>query len=269
MNALFFGTSERALFGAYDPPRVKRTPAAGVVLCAPMGQEYMRAHKALRQLAMQLSKAGFHVLRFDYFGTGDSAGRCEDGSVEQWVADVGTAVDELKDTAGLATVSLVGLRLGATLAASAAADRADIDGLVLWDPIVDGADYLRQLIGLGVRADGSGRRFTSPPDAGDTVSVRGFPVTPRMRAAIERLDLASAAVKARRVFLVVSNEHDAYERVRARLAGAGTPFVKATIPSASSWESAAAAGGDLVAGAMVLPQQMIQGIVEWFTQETR
>lgn len=263
---MYFGTSKQALYGAYDPPRVRRQTAEAVVLCAPMGQEYMRAHKALRQLAGQLARNGIHALRFDYFGTGDSAGECERGTVEQWQQDIDAAIDELKDTSGVGRVSLVGLRLGGTLAATVAARRTDIDGLVLWDPIVDGEAYVRQLIDLGVQPDGSARRFTSPPGPTDTVSVRGFPLTPAMRTGLSQFALDAITVRARRIFLVVSKEQDDYQRLDRRLAG--TPgYTTAMIPSASSWESAASAGGDLVAGAMVLPQQMIQGIVSWFAQE--
>lgn len=265
---MYFGTSKQALYGVYDPPRVRRQAAEAVVLCAPLGQEYMRAHKALRQLSGQLARNGFHALRFDYFGSGDSAGECERGTVEQWQQDIETAIEELKDTSGVGKVSLIGLRAGATLAAAVATRRTDIDGLVLWDPIVDGAAYVRQLIDIGVRPDGSTKRFTRPPGPTESVSVRGFPLTPPMRDGLSQLALDTLELRARRVFLVVSKEQDDYARLDRRLAGTAG-YTTALIPSASSWESASSAGGDLVAGAMVLPQQMIQGIVSWFAQEQR
>jgi pimeloyl-ACP methyl ester carboxylesterase len=93
----------------------------------------------LRQLAVRLSQSGHHVLRFDYYGTGDSLGAERDGDVASWRDDIETAVTELKDMTGVAKVSLVGLRLGANLAAEVSARHPDdIDSLVLWEPLPAG-----------------------------------------------------------------------------------------------------------------------------------
>ena len=87
----------------------------------------------MRLLANMLAAAGTHVLRFDYFGTGDSAGNMEDADLGAWFGDVETAVDELRDTIDAPQVALVGLRLGATLAGTVASmRRTDVNGLVLW-----------------------------------------------------------------------------------------------------------------------------------------
>ena len=62
MNPFYFGTSQRPLFGIHHPPKSSDVRASGVVLCPAIGQDYMRTHRGLKQLALQLSKAGFHVL---------------------------------------------------------------------------------------------------------------------------------------------------------------------------------------------------------------
>jgi pimeloyl-ACP methyl ester carboxylesterase len=110
-----------------------------------MGHEYARSHRVLRHLALALADAGCHVLRFDWFGTGDSGGEPDAAEIRGWIGDVGTAIDELKDTAGVSRVSLVGVRLGASLALTAAATRRDVESAVLWDPVVSGANYLTEL----------------------------------------------------------------------------------------------------------------------------
>ena len=92
MQVRYFGSSERALLGVYSPPEAALEREAVVLLCHPAPQEYMRSHWALRQLAARLAAAGLHVLRFDYSGTGDSAGDSSAGaSLEAWRADVLTA----------------------------------------------------------------------------------------------------------------------------------------------------------------------------------
>src|SRR5262245_41582517 len=115
MRPFFFGR-ERRLYGAlHEAPGTPR--GTGVLLCYPGVQEYNVTHWAFRKLAGLLARDGFQVLRFDYSCTGDSQGDVRDGRLEHWVEDIAMAADELKDAGGVRKVSLVGLRLGAMLAA--------------------------------------------------------------------------------------------------------------------------------------------------------
>lgn len=104
----------------------------------------MRAHTALRRLAIELAAQGVYVLRFDYSGTGDSAGNCEEARWQDWIADVRTASQELSDRSGVKEISVLGLRLGATVACAALADRP-LDHLYLWHPVISGTDFLHDL----------------------------------------------------------------------------------------------------------------------------
>ncbi len=154
MTPLFFGDPAAPLFGALNEPPAGAERGHGVLICPPIAQEHVRTHWALRQLASALARAGFHVLRFDWFGVGDSAGVGGEGGVARWVEDARDAAQELRDASGLRKISVVGLRLGATLAALAGR-KLKPQSLVLWDPILDGARYLRELAALheGVLAD--------------------------------------------------------------------------------------------------------------------
>jgi alpha-beta hydrolase superfamily lysophospholipase len=119
----------------------------GVLLCNPIGDDAVRAHRPLRHLAERLAHAGFAVLRFDFHGTGDSLGdEREQGRVAAWLDDVRAALAELRARCHLGgdpgapagPISIVGLRLGATLALCA----ADlVDGVVLWGPYARGAAF--------------------------------------------------------------------------------------------------------------------------------
>lgn len=130
-NVFFFGASERRLFGVYDAPA--KGKRKGVVLCNPLGAEYYFAHQSLHYLGQLLADEGTHVMRFDWFGCGDSAG-AEPGDDASRLEDLDWAIDELKDTAGVRKVDLVGLRAGAG-PALAAAKRKDVSRIVLWDPV--------------------------------------------------------------------------------------------------------------------------------------
>lgn len=141
MTPFYFGGSERRLFGIYEPARKSVGKSLAAVLCHPSGEEHVHAYRTLRQLASRMSMVGIDVLRFDYYGTGDSAGEAGDGNILGWCEDIETAIAEVKDMTGAAKVSLIGLRLGANLAARVAAKCPDeIGDLVLWEPLRSGKD---------------------------------------------------------------------------------------------------------------------------------
>lgn len=115
MIPVHFGQRDRPLFGVYDPAPPPRKRSA-VLILNPGGWELIRAHRSLRTLAQQLQRAGMDVMRFDYRGTGDSWGGIDDvDSLHDWTEDVDEAIEELTGLAGVDRVSLVGLRMGASL----------------------------------------------------------------------------------------------------------------------------------------------------------
>ncbi len=66
--------------------------APALVICQPTGHEYERCHRAMRQLAVQSVRKGVSALRFDYRGTGDSAGDCEELTLSQMRQDICQAI---------------------------------------------------------------------------------------------------------------------------------------------------------------------------------
>jgi pimeloyl-ACP methyl ester carboxylesterase len=257
MNSFFFGSSERPLFGVHHPPKGKETRSEGVVLCYPMGQEYMRSHRAFRQLANLLVRRGHHVFRFDYYGTGDSAGASDEGSLSQWVSDVGSAIEEFKDNASLQRVSLVGLRLGAALATLAAADRDDVEKLVLWDPVVRGSSYLAELLAAAKLPAGA----NGAPKG--TIGVLGFPLTQALRDELAQLDLTRIEDPgARALEIVVSSERPEWSELHAEWTRRGMPAHYECIASGGNWNEVDNFGSAL------LPQELIQGIVARFEKES-
>jgi uncharacterized protein len=181
MTPFYFGSASHRLFGVYAPARAASISANAVLLCYPWGQEYIRAHRSMKVLANMLCGAGCHVLRFDYFGTGDSAGESSEVSLRGWEQDIETAMEELRDTSGAARVVLIGLRLGATLAAHVATrKRKEVDALVLWDPVIKGPEYLSELFSVNPAAQQQGERDRE---------ILSFPLTSAFEEEIRAIDL--------------------------------------------------------------------------------
>lgn len=261
MQVLYFGERDKALFGAYHPPITRNARKAGVVLCYPFGAEYLRSHRAFRQLAKALSLSGFHVLRFDYFGTGDSAGQGEELSVEQALEDLSTAVQELRDMAFVRRVSLVGFRLGATLAAYATSRIRDVDALVLWDPVVNGEAFVREVIEReNDREDPVAGSCAWPGRECPVVGVSGFPLTDRLVQEVSELDLLSQSnLKAVRVALITTEERAEFIRLAEHLERTGVETTFRAVETSVSWNA-----GDGFTSAVMIPevQESIVGVLE-------
>src|SRR5437660_8787394 len=187
-------------------------------MCQPIGHEYLRAHRAFRNLAASLAENGFHVLRFDYLGCGDSSAGGDRTTVQQCLTDLSAAIDELKDMSGATKVTLVGLRVGAALAALTAARRRDVERVVLWDPVVDGAAYVAALkvLQAGWLEDRLGRNAVV--SAGDD-ELMGFPLTESGLRELTVLNMDPLPPPGlRSVSLFVSDDLPEYRRLRDQLA---------------------------------------------------
>jgi pimeloyl-ACP methyl ester carboxylesterase len=148
MKPFHFAAAESPIFGVYHAPVSWSGKARAVVLCHSLGMEYMRSHRAFRQLAELLARQGWHVLRFDYHGTGDSASVSTGISLDTLKEDIALASRELSSISGVRRPALIGLRLGATLATLAVSEGLESDCLLLWDPVLKGDQYLREMEGM-------------------------------------------------------------------------------------------------------------------------
>ena len=137
IEAFFF--DDGRLFGCYHPS-VSCDSRKLMVLCPPFFDDYRRTYRALYELAVAGSAKGLHVLRFDYFGTGESWGGLDEASVALWLENIQAAIDEGLALSGADRVLLTGVRFGATLAAQVR--HPAIQRYLLWDPLPDGATYL-------------------------------------------------------------------------------------------------------------------------------
>ena len=164
---------------------------AAIVICNPVGFEFVRAFRSLRILAEELAAAGHLVLRFDYRTTGDSAGsELDDQRVAALLASTREAIKFVAGVNGNERVALLGLRLGATLAAKVAESVA-VEQLVLWAPCDSGAIYLREQQIMAAAQKKKLSDSTGHALGIDGVDAGGFLITPSMQAELPGLTLGT------------------------------------------------------------------------------
>jgi pimeloyl-ACP methyl ester carboxylesterase len=262
MEPFYFGSSNRRLFGIYHPPTAVDR-GAGVVLCYPMGQEYLRVHRAFLRLATRLAEAGFHAFRFDYCGCGDSSHDSEYGEVERWQEDIGTALEELREGSGAGHFTLLGVRLGGTLAAVAAAGLDDVDALVLWDPVVDGGGYLADL-----RREHQkfyrGSFAKAQPSADE--EVLGFPLSVTLAEGLGKLNLlALESQPARRALLLSTQDEEALFPLAEHFADRGVATDQRYIATPPVWVKTKDEQGK-VDSSTVAPRDVLSACIEWMSE---
>jgi alpha-beta hydrolase superfamily lysophospholipase len=180
----FFGPGKQ-LFGFYHPAPTAARKA--VLLCPPLGQDQIRCHRLYRQLAHALVAEGIAVLRFDYYGTGDSAGGSAEVDWDRCIADTVAAADELRARSGTDRVVAFGARLGGSVAL-AAVSAARLAGIVAWDPVLDGNAYVARLDAMQAELLVDPKRFLQPRLRADIDDQwLGFAISDRLRRQLMEL----------------------------------------------------------------------------------
>lgn len=183
----FFGPQQRPLFGWLHPAPVPSP--LGLVICNPLGYEAVCSHRSVQAFAAAAASNGIPALRFDYDGTGDSAGDDLDPQrLASWLQNIRNAVEVLKQKCGVHQVCLLGIRMGATLAALVGAESPEIAGLIAVAPVVDVRAYLRELRALSLAGT-----HPEPPSwakpAPDLQESAGFAFTRETRDALASINL--------------------------------------------------------------------------------
>lgn len=147
---MFFENSAYRLFGIVHQP-VGPPSGAAWVFCHPFAEEKLWAQRVYVSFARMLAARGAWVLRFDSMGNGDSEGQFSTASVDTMLSDLDAAIYQVEQLSGNSQgIGLLGLRFGATMAALAAERSSKIGKLVMWEPIVDGAKYMQEMLRINL-----------------------------------------------------------------------------------------------------------------------
>jgi len=253
---LYFGADDKRLIGWLHQTNASLQCNTGVVICPPLGVEYVSTYRAMRYVADYFALAGIPAFRFDYHGTGDSSGSNDDGNrLDDWLWSIEQAHNEIKQLTGCKKVGLFGLRMGGTLAALVAG-KIDVDFLVLWAALESGRKFIRetkalQMAGLCQVKDG---------EVG-LVEAGGMVYWPKTVNAIQDVVLASGTPKASRILIVLRDDFKANTRLIDAWEAQGCNVEQIEYPGSADML--------LVALDSVVPHNSIVEIVEWVHKGAR
>lgn len=203
----------------------------GVVCCPPLGAELNWGYPSMRLMADELAARGFAVVRFDYAGSGHAAGDLTAAWPEGGLtASLDQAVSVLRST-GATRLSLVGARLGGTIATTWACEHGGIDDLVLWDPSISGKVFLHEQRALRIlylnSAFETEAEVAAVERATGGVEIPGFVYPPEGAEDIRSHVIDPAAPPRARRTLVIHRSAGASKTLKALIASTGADAMSA------------------------------------------
>ena len=162
-------------------------------------------------------------------------------------------IDECHRIFGSNQLCVIGVRMGATLAAQVAMQREDVDSLVLYAPVTNGETMLTEWKQL--QEDYNNQRGF--PEATDpSKEVLGFPITDTVRKELAELGLSKSGNALRRVLLLAENpEDEGVKRFSEWLEGDSTSVSIQAVDSPAIWCRDPSE--------LVVPFKLIQRIIAW------
>jgi len=170
-----------------------------VVIVPPFAEEMNRSRPMFHRVSCVLAEKGIKVIVPDLSGTGDSPGEFGDATWQAWQGDLASVLSLAGDPS---LVSLIGVRLGALLAAEVVgAPGRDVGRMIFWNPCPRGSVFIQQFLRLRTLSSLFGKSAAGESLAelkaslldGEAVEVAGYRIAPELYAAIAGADLHTLA----------------------------------------------------------------------------
>ena len=195
MEAGFLQGARGQLFYVLHPP-VRAQLRGSVLYVHPFAEELNKSRRMVALQARRLAGMGFAVMIPDLHGCGDSLGDFGDARWDLWMEDLDRCLDWLLHRYSEPVIPW-GLRLGCVLVG----DWLGIRGIrpaatLYWQPVSRGELFLTQFLRLRMAAGmmGGNKETTSllrsRLDAGETLEVAGYSLSPELAATIATARLA-------------------------------------------------------------------------------
>lgn len=192
-EAFFLNSAKGRLFCIGTLHADGKVARQSVVIVPPFAEEMNKTRHLLATLTRRIADAGYDVLLFDFFGTGDSEGDFADCSVATWRSDIDAVIQRLNPRVRL---HMVGFRAGALMAVDAAS-RHDLHSLTLVQPPLSGRQQLDEMLRLRLAAtlmDGGNREGVSALRGrlmtGETLEVAGYGLSRDLAMGLDSLELS-------------------------------------------------------------------------------
>lgn len=239
--------SETTLRGILHWP-TNEGSTCGLVMCHPFGEERKSAARVMVRAARGFCHAGFHVLRFDYRGTGESDGDIATARLTQWVEDIRQARQHVRLRTGIRQVGVLGVRFAATLATLLSDSDGPLPFLVLWAPLWSGRsclnECLRHLSATRLVVDGhSSKQVDTFASNGAWLDLGGWALNPLLRADLEGVDMTrDAKATAEKVVVIDFSQKSAVQQMHGlmchRLAQSCDAWWNVHMPGRPFWVTA-------------------------------
>lgn len=232
----YFRNGDHALFGIlHEPATPSRRPP--FIFCHPFAEEKLWAHRVLVTFARRLAADGYPVLRFDYMGQGDSQGEFRDSSLVTALSDVRSAMAQVRLMTRRSVVNLLGLRFGATLASLAAEQDPDVEHVVLWAPVSDGARYMQEFLRINLTTQMAIFReirhdreaLVAAMSGGETVNVDGYDLGHALYSEAAAVKLSSEPKRHQGRCLIAQIDRQPGGRTAADLQQLASSYGRATV----------------------------------------
>jgi pimeloyl-ACP methyl ester carboxylesterase len=186
--------------GVFTRPLGSRV-SVGWVICHSFGMEQIHLARMDVIAARVLAAAGFPVLRFYGQGYGDSEHGMEVVGLSSHLAEAADAVELIREREGVEQVGILGARFGGTVAALVAA-KHELPFLGMWDPIVRGKQYIRDLMRAEVLSeiletgagggDGHLQQLNEDLESKGWADLKGWPLSREAHESISNVDLTAS-----------------------------------------------------------------------------
>jgi len=203
---------ENIFFWHHTPEKINKN--AAIIIIGPIGPEYMSSHRSIRLLADSLSLLGFHSIRYDPIGMGNSSGKLDDPHIwKNWVESPNILADHLQKKFNINDIILIGLRSGC-LVLSEAQQRFSIKSAVFWYPLISGTAFIR-----GIQLLDS--VLYENKEKSNTLEGGGYPFTQELQNDIKKINIVAQNYNSLENALVITSEISELNKLSDKMISSG------------------------------------------------
>jgi exosortase A-associated hydrolase 2 len=190
VEPFFFDSEPGTRFSLYHAPNPHLPERGAILYVHPFAEEMNKTRRMAAQQARAFAALGYAVLQIDLFGCGDSCGDFHSGRWDLWKHDLAVAADWLAARTEGGPLHLWGVRLGGLLALDFATVR-QVEGVILWQPFINGRTCINQFLRLRLAAE----MENDDPGAPRSTSALRAELAARGRLEVAGYELDAALVK--------------------------------------------------------------------------